>query len=227
MSGVIDVGDAFELTFSTATGAYVLLSWLDPDQNPVIDQQEVAESPAGSGRFPVSLQPTSPDMWTAVFTASGAATQVERFYVRAEAPPVLPPLASLGDVSAQEPLTPAQEQVAVVLLRRASELVRSRFDVDTLMASGRLNRGVVALAVTNMVLRVLRNPKSLRSQTIGPFSRTFDTTHATGFLSITAAEEAMFTPKTLAVWTPPGSIRISPGLAPTRSYGCGGSSCGR
>lgn len=218
MSGVVDVGDAIELTFSTVTGATVLVSWFDPDMVAVVDQAAVTETPAGSGSYPYTFLPTSAGVWTAQFTASGAATAVERYYVRATALTGPPPLAAIGDVAGQYgTFTPAQESLTGWLLRAASKMVRARFpNIDAQLAASTLDRDVVALAVTNMVLRVLRNPGGLRSETVGPFSRSWDTRVAAGLLVITADEEAMFTPTiTLpATVNPVGTVYLRPGLAP-------------
>lgn len=218
MSAVADVGDAVELTFTTAVGATVLFSLYDPDQAAVIEQDPVTEDPAGSGQFPYTFLVTAAGIWTAQFTSSGAATNVERYYVRAVDFTGPPPLAVIGDVAGQfGTLTRAQESLTGWLLRAASKIVRARFpQLDAQLAAGSLDRDVVALAVTNMVLRVLRNPGGLRSETVGPFSRSWDTRVAAGLLVITDDEAAMFTPLiTLpATVNPVGTIMLRPGLAP-------------
>lgn len=218
MSGVVDVGDAIELTFATTTGATVLVSWFNPDMDAVVDQAAAAESPAGSGQFPYTFLPTAAGVWTAQFTASGAATAVERYYVRATDFTGPAPLATIGDVAGQYgSLTPAQEGLTGWLLRAASQMVRARFpNIDAYLAAGSLDRDVVALAVTNMVLRVLRNPGGLRSETVGPFSRSWDTRVAAGLLVITDDELGMLTPLVTLPSTvnPVGTILLRPGLAP-------------
>lgn len=217
MSGVVDVGDAIELTFNTVTGADVTATWLDPDLNAVVDAAAVAEVPSGSGKFPYTFLPTLPGVWTARYTASGAATQVESYYVRASAITGPPPLAAVGDVSAQYgALTPAQEGITSWLLRAASKMVRFRFPrTDEWLAAGRLDRDVVALVVANMVLRVLRNPGGLRAETVGPFSRTYDTGNAAGLLTITEEELGLLVPAVVGTSAYAiGTIRLKPGLAP-------------
>ncbi len=214
----VDVGDAIELTFTTTPGATVTVTWLDPDQATVLDAVDVDENPAG--RYTYTFLPTAPGTWTALFTASGTATAVERLYVRAAAVTGPPPLAVVGDVARQYgTLTAAQEGLTAALLRAASSLVRAQFPaVDTLIAAGRLDPDVVALGVTNMVLRVLRNPSGLRSETIGPFSRTYDTEGAAGQLTITAADATMFSPPVdttgAAALYGVGTVMMRPGLAP-------------
>lgn len=229
MSAVVDVGDALELTFTTVPGATVTLDWLDPPQVPQISGQVVAENPAASGKFPVTLVADStPGLWTARFTASGTTSAVEKYYVRALSLAGLPPLAAVGDVADQfGTLTVAQEGLTKYLLRAASALLRQRarsagLDIDGDVAAGRLDPDLAALTVSQMVLRVLRNPNGLRAETTGPFSRTYDTTAAAGMLvvtdydlqAITTAEQVPDGLGALGI----GTIRVTPGLAPTPWY---------
>ncbi len=222
----VDVGDAFELTFTTVPGATVAVSWYDPSNNPVFELEPVDEDPVGSGRFPHTFQATSPDTWTARVTVTGAATAVEEHYVYARPVPAVKPLAVLGHVAEQfGTLTPAQEGLTNALLRAASKMIRARYPaIDTMVDDGRLDRDLVALAVTNMVLRVLRNPGGLRSETIGPFSRTYDTTYAAGLLVLTKDEAALLLPTaTVATAVSPiGVATVRPGMAPSRCRVIGG-----
>lgn len=228
MSAVLDVGDAIELTFTSVPGATVLVTWLDRYQVPVLDAVPVVENPAASGLFPKTFVVTSAGMWTAVFSAGGTTSAVERYYVRALEPSGPPPFAAVGDVAEQfGTLTQAQEGLTRALVRAASSLLRhtarqAGLDLDADLAAGRLDPDVAALTVANMVLRVLRNPNGLRSETTGPFSRTYDTTAAAGLLVVTAYDLA-------AVTTSPvledgvaalgiGTIRVTPGLAPPVWY---------
>ncbi len=217
----VDVGDAFELVFTTTPGATVERSWYNPSDVPVFELEEVEENPAMSGRLPPTFQATSAGLWKALVTVSGAATAVEEHYVFARPIPSVKPLAVLGHVAEQfGTLTAAQEGLTKALLRAASALVRSQFpDVDQQIADGLLDAEVVALAVTNMVLRVLRNPSGLRSQTIGPFSFTYDTTLAAGALVIGPSEAGMLTPPAVAAASAAyaiGTARITAGMAPPR-----------
>lgn len=212
-----DVGDAVELTYSAAVGTTVTVSWLDPDLVPVFEDEAVPESPPASGLFPKVFLPTRPGVWTAVFTGSGASTNVEQFSIRANALTGPPPLATVGDVGEQfGTMTVAQQSLAGTLVRAASKLVRSRFPrIDAQIAAGLLDPEVVALVVTNMVLRVLRNPGGLRSETIGPFSKSYDTGDAAGLLTITKDEHGMLVPtRSGAGAFAVGSIMMRPGLAP-------------
>lgn len=223
MSGVVDVGDAVELTFTTNPGATVVASWLDPQQAAVIDMQPVTETPTGSGNFPYTFLPTRPGLWTAWFVASGLAIENERYYIRAVSASGALPLAAVGDVASQYgTLTVAQESLTSYLLRAASKLVRSQYPlIDSQITAGVLDADVVALGVANMVLRVLRNPGGLRAETVGPFSRTYDTGTAAGLLVISDNEASMFTPITedASKSTAIGSVRMNAGLAPRGRYG--------
>lgn len=213
----VDVGDAFEIVFTTAPGATVFRSWFDPADFQVGLAEQIAEYPVGTGNFPYTFQATWPGVWTARVNVSGTATAVEEHHVFARALPGEKPLAVLGHITEQfGDLTAAQEGLTKSLLRAASKLVRSMHPgIDRLVAAGSLDAEVVALGVTNMVLRVLRNPKGLRAETIGPFSRTFDTSVAAGELVITAGETALFTAVVEATPVAPvGTIRLASGLMP-------------
>lgn len=221
MSGVVDVGEALELTFYASPGVVVTVSWLGPDQVPVLDGEVVPESTTTAGSYPQVFTPTSQGMWTAVFNGPG---QPEAYYVRARALLGPLPLAAVGDVTAQYgALTAAQEGLTGHLLRAGSSLLRLRarqqgLDVDQALAAGGITAEDAALTVANMVLRVLRNPNGLRAETTGPFSRTYDTTAAAGLLVVTDYDLAAITP---AQAVPDGiaalgigTIRVVPGLAP-------------
>jgi hypothetical protein len=218
MSAVVDIGDAFELSFQSVAGAAVAVTWADPGGTPVLEDEEVAEGDT-AGTYPITLVAAAAGMWTATFTAAGTVTAVEQYFVRARSVTGLPPLAAVGDVVSQfGELTAAQEGITSFLLRAASSMVRHSFPyVDAHVATGRLSADLVALAVSNMVLRVLRNPNGLRGETVGPFSRTYDTTVAAGLLAISATEEGLLTPGPVTSATSTGgvgTIRVRAGLAP-------------
>jgi hypothetical protein len=221
----VDVGDTVDIAYNGTTGSTVVVDWLDPDQVPTLEDVAVPESPAGSGRYPWAIIPAGPGTWTAVFRESGADVQIERFYVRAALPTGPPPLAVLDDVKEQfGVLTVAQQTLASALLRAASKLIRSRHPlIDQNIKDGVLDPDVVALGVTNMVLRVLRNPAGLRAETIGPFSRTYDTTAAAGLLVITDAEDNMFTPPAILAEAafPIGTIHVRAGFPHSMWGRCG------
>jgi len=206
VSAVVDVGDALELTFNTQPGADVTVTWLNPDQVAVEDAVAVTETPTGSGQFPHTFIASSAGVWTAQFTASGTTAAVERYYVRATALSGPPPFAAIGDVASQYgAMTPGEETLAGWLLKAASNMIRSRRPlIDQQLADGTISRDMAALAVTNMVLRVIRNPAGLRSETVGPFSRAYDTTHAAGLLVFTDDEADLLDPSGDS--TPPAVI---------------------
>lgn len=219
MSAVVDVGDALELTFNTMPGATVTVSWLNPDQVAVIDTVPVTETPADSGQFPYTFLASSPSVWTAEFRAAGTTSAVERYYVRATAVAGPPPFAAVGDVAAQYgSMTTAEESLAGWLLRAASNMVRARQpSIDQQIAAGRVSQDLVALAVTNMVLRVMRNPSGLRSETVGPFSRAYDTSVAAGLLVFTDDEAQLISPAgaelarpAIGQMTPRAALAIAP-----------------
>lgn len=215
MSAVVDVGDAIEVTFSTVPAADVVVSWLNPSQVAIIDAVAVAENPAASGKYPQTFMASSPGMWTAQFTASGTTAAVERYYVRAQSIAGPLPLAAVGDVASQfGSMTPAEESLAGWLIRAASNMIRARRPtIDLLIAAGTVSADLAALAVTNMVLRVLRNPSGLRSETVGPFSRAYDTTVAAGLLVFTDDEDDLVSPTGEATPVAIGQIRPRASLA--------------
>jgi hypothetical protein len=218
MSSTVDVGDAVELTFTTAPGADVTVMVFDQNMVPDGDPATLAEDIPGSGRFVFSFVPSSSGIWTVQFTSAGTATNVERFYLRAISVTGPPPLATVGDVVEQYgTMSPAKESLTNTLLRAASSLVRSRFPtIDAQITAGLVDGSVVALGVTNMVLRVLRNPGGLKAETSGPFSRTYDTSAAAGLIVLTDSDASMFTPGSAASGAAQsiGSFRVSGGFIP-------------
>lgn len=218
MTGVIDVGDPFELTYTSIEGSTVLLDWLDPNLEPVIDQQLVTPDAQDATKYPVTLVPTSAGMWTARFFDGGA---VEDYYVRATSTiGQPPPLAAIGDVSVQfGELSDDEEDLAGYLLKAASKMVRQRFPLlDSQIVAGKLDQDVIAVTVAGMVLRVLRNPEGLRAETTGPFSRTYDTSAAAGLLAITTDDAQQLVPPVASSrhvrYPAAGSIRAVPGMLP-------------
>lgn len=210
-----DVGDAVELTFTTTPGAAVTASWICEPGITVIDQQPVPEQPPGSGKYPATFLLSSAGLWRAVFVATGPVAATETYFERADPLTGPPPLATVGELAELfRPLTTAEQSLAAALLRRASGMVRSRLpNVDIRIAAGTLDAGQAALAVIHMVLRVMRNPAGVRTETVGPFTRTFDT-RSSGLLALTDAELALLAPRRRRR-APAGTIRIRAGLAPS------------
>lgn len=214
-----DVGDAIEITFSAPTGATVTLSWFDPLGVAVQEDVAVAESPADSGLYPATLLGTAAGLWTARFTATGTVTAVENFYQQFDDPTGPAPLATIGEYTDLfGALSATRQTTAKALLRRASQLVRDRWpDIDDRIAAGTTPANSVAMAVLNMVARVMRNPQGLRAETTGPFSRTYDATASSGWLALTADDIALIDPAAnpaSATSRKAATIRMRPGLAP-------------
>ncbi|GAA3750881.1 hypothetical protein [Micromonospora maritima] len=215
---VVDVGDALELTFSTTAGATVTVTWISPAGEPVLQNTPVPESTEVPGAYSYTFAPASDGVWEARFSASGTVNAVERYYVRARSTTGPPPLATVGEVAELfGTMTPAQEALTAALLRRASEMLRAHFPgLGQLVADGALAADAPAMAVINMVLRVLRNPNGLRAETRGPFSTTYDTTVAAGLLVISDSEMALLTaPIDDSSALPAGTVFAEPGLART------------
>ena len=225
-STVVDVGDAFTVTYTSVPGAVVTVDWLDPDLQPVLDQQIVPPSSSAPEKYPQQFVGTRPGMWTARFFDAGA---TEDYFVRVTSTVGLPPpLAAIGDVEVRYgELDDEQHDLTAYLLKAASAKVRQRFPLlGEQLSAGRLDLNVVAETVAGMVLRVLWNPEGLRSETTGPFSRTYDTSAAAGMLVITNDDAQAFVPPDAVAgrrrYPVAGTIRVLPGLAPPvrrSSYG--------
>lgn len=217
-----DVGDAIELTYTTAPGATVSMSWIHlPSNTVVLENEPVAEVIDGvtpTGRYPITLVGQSAGMYEAVFTATGTATNTESYFERFDAVGGLPPLATLGEYTdLYGSLSAARAATARALLKRASQLVRDTFPgIDTRIAAGTVAGDSVGLAVLNMVARVLRNPQGLRSETTGPFSRAYDPDAASGMLQITDAETGLLAPPVARTGARGklGTARVTGGMVP-------------
>lgn len=109
------------------------------------------------------------------------------------------------------PLSDAEGSTVEALLAHASTMLRARFPhLDDRIAAGTLDAGQPMVAVVNMVLRVVRNPAGLRSETVGPMTRVFDSSQAAGLLAVTDAETALLS--TSSSSSPVGTIRTRPAL---------------
>jgi hypothetical protein len=219
---VTDVGDAIELTYTTAPNATVVMSWIHlPTGTVLIDGEPVAElveSSVHTGRYPITLVGTAAGMYEAQFTASGTATNTESYYERFDAVGGLPPLATLGEYTdLYGSLSAARSATARALLKRASQLVRDTYPgIDDRISASTVSADSVGLAVLNMVARVLRNPQGLRSETTGPFSRAYDPDSASGMLAITDAETGLLGPPvaTQTAKNRMGTMRVKGGMVP-------------
>lgn len=218
-----DVGDAIELTYTTAPGATVVMSWIHVPTGTVLQSDvEVPETVAGTvhtGQYPITLIGPLPGMYEAIFTSYGTATTKESYFERFDAVDGPAPLVTVGEYTElYGNLTAAREAICRALIKRASQLVRDTIaNIDSRIAAGTVAADSVGLAVLNMVARVMRNPDGLRAQTIGPISRSFDTELATGMLQITAAELVLLEPPNTGAQskrTRMGTARLTGGLVP-------------
>ncbi|TDB98252.1 hypothetical protein E1091_07835, partial [Micromonospora fluostatini] len=148
-----DVGDGVELIFTTRPGAAVTATTTTPT-GASTTPAGVDEDPDAPGTYRFEVVLTQPGMWRVTFTASGAATAVQHFYVFAEAPG-LPPLATAEQLAAVfRPLSDEEAQVVTARLAQASAMLRRRWpDLDARIASGELPATLAAAAAVGMVLR--------------------------------------------------------------------------
>ncbi len=218
-----DVGDAIELTYATAPNATVVMSWIHTNSGTVLQQDvAVAETVVGgahTGQYPITLVGPLPGMYEAVFTSYGTATTKESYFERFDALDGPPPLVTVGEYTElYGSLSAAKAATCRALIKRASQLVRDTVPgIDAQISAGTLPGDSVGLAVLNMVARVMRNPDGLRSQTIGPISRAFDTDLATGMLEITDAELSLLIPPVPSgrrARGKMGTARITGGMVP-------------
>jgi hypothetical protein len=103
------------------------------------------------------------------------------------------PFASPDDVAARwRPLTSDEQVTAVALCEDASAVIRARFPgIDSQIASGALEAGVVTMVAANMVKRAMIAPADgvqSQSQTDGPFSMSQTYANPLGNVFLTAAE---------------------------------------
>jgi hypothetical protein len=218
-----DVGDAIELTYATAPGAAVTVSWIYLPTGTVIQDEvavpELISDGIPTGQYPVTLVGTQAGMYEARFTASGAATNSESYFERFDENSGIPPLATLGEYTElYGNLSAARSATARALLRRASQLVRDSFPgIDAKILAGTVPGNSVGVAVLNMVARVMRNPQGLRSETTGPFSRAYDADAASGMLEITAADAGLLVPPESGgrgARGRMGTLRVTGGMVP-------------
>lgn len=134
------------------------------------------------------------------------------------------PFATVQDVAARwRALSDAEKTLTTTLLADASAVIRAKVpDVDTRIGNGKLDPALPRLVTVNMVLRVLRNPRAIRSETVGPYSATYDPALTGGFMVLTADELALLAAPvtvnpaaTTATVPGVGSIALRPALAPS------------
>jgi hypothetical protein len=100
--------------------------------------------------------------------------------------------AGVADIEQRWPVPPGQAFVVDELIDEAEHrLTLAAGDLAARVAAGRCTADAIRYAVRDMVIRVLRNPTGLRSQTVGPFSQTFDATTASARMRVTRDERAL------------------------------------
>lgn len=207
-----DVGDAVQLTFSTTTGATVTAEVTSPDAT-TTSPVSVPET-GTSGNYPFTFVPDAAGVWQVVFRSTSP-TAVEAYQVTANAVPAAPLLASPDDVAELwRALSTEETALARTLIRYASAILRRRVtDLDARVASGDVGADLVALVVARMVLRVMQSPAGgVKSQTVGPYSVTYDTAAAARHLVLDPDDLALLAPVPSTPTSPVGSIRLRPGL---------------
>lgn len=218
-----DVGDAIELTYTTAPNATVVMSWIHTNSGAVLQQDapvaELVVDSVHTGQYPITLVGPLPGLYEAVFTSYGTATTRESYFERFDAIDGPPPLATLSEYTdLYGSLSVTRAAICRALIKRASQLVRDTVaGIDDRIAAGTVPANSAGLAVLNMTARVMRNPDGLRSQTIGPISRSFDTDLATGMLEITEADLGLLVPPAVSSRgqrAKMGTVRVQGGLVP-------------
>lgn len=99
--------------------------------------------------------------------------------------------AELADVELELERTLGDARAArvAVLLDQASRLIDQQPGVTTRYASGDLDPAILKMIAVSMVVRVLRSPAGVKSETVGPKSVVYDTAAPEG-MYITDAELA-------------------------------------
>lgn len=220
----VDVGDAVQLTFSTASGATVTAEVTNP-AGAVTTPVAVAET-GTTGDYPFTFTGTLPGVWQVTFRSTGP-TAVQTYTETFVAVPTVPPLASPSDVAELwRALTAEESALATALIRHASKVVRRKItDIDARVTDGDLDADLVAFVVAKMVLRVMQGPSvpgaKQESETVGPYTRsvTYDAALAARHLYLDADDAALLAalPDPAATTTFTRSIALYPSLGP-RGY---------
>ena len=224
-----EVGDAIELTYATAPNSTVTVSWINRatgvaafEDVPV--DERLGDQGEPTGLFPITVVGDSPGLWEARFSAAGASTNVESFFerfVNASDPTPLATVSEYQDLYGA--LSSPRQATARALLLRASKLIRDAFPgVDAKIASGTVSADTLGLVVLNMVAQVMRNPGGLRSETTGPFSRSYDPEAASGLLRLSTADRELLADAGLDTTAGGrrgkiGTARVKANLAPPAS----------
>jgi Gp19/Gp15/Gp42-like protein len=89
------------------------------------------------------------------------------------------------------PFGPREVPHVQAALDRAEREVARSVDVASRITAGMTTTADVQDAIVAMVVRMMRNPGGVRSQSSGPFSQVIDASVASGRLEITRAERRM------------------------------------
>jgi hypothetical protein len=102
--------------------------------------------------------------------------------------------ATIDDVVAEYDGTIADDQIEYVERKLTSaELVVKAIagDIGSRIGSGQTSFEAVKLVLCNMVIRVLRNPEGVRTQTVGPFSVSLDQSSSSAQLVVTREDRLL------------------------------------
>ena len=113
------------------------------------------------------------------------------------------------------PMTDEQTATATDLLVRASAMLRGRVPgMDARIDAGTLDPVLASTAVVGMVLRVLANPRGVKSTSAGPYSTTWDSAVMSGLLQVRDEDLALVAEAPRAGSTfGVGTIMVRPGMA--------------
>lgn len=132
--------------------------------------------------------------------------------------------ASLDDIAQRWPVPPGQA-VAVEELVDEAEFkltLAAGGDLAARVEAGRCTVDSIRYAIRDMVLRVLRNPTGLRSQTAGPWSQTFDPASASAKLQVTRDERVLIgLPSSRSRSVPLGDPAMTTLLRAPDGHSCG------
>jgi len=97
------------------------------------------------------------------------------------------------------------EQLATLIAKAKRRLLRAAPSLPARVAAGSLDSELVAGVLEDMVLRVVSNPRGLRSMSVDDFQATIDSALSAGRLYVSDSEVAMLAPATQR----PRSIRMA------------------
>ncbi len=223
---VTNVGDPVSLIFDAVPNVSVTATVLPPIGQ-VWPAEPVAASttPGEEDQYPYTFWPDRTGLWRVTFRATGSAVASATYNVTVTDPTAgPPPYATSDDIAAMwRTLTDEETTRADVLCRLASQLMRTRVPVlDERIADGRTPAEAATLVCSQMVIRSLRNPGGIASETTGPWSVTYSTAAQTNQGLVLLAEDiALLLGVDPARLGRVGQINLRPGLpsAARRAWG--------